>query len=108
MSDFDDLKKRALEIRARYDALNREKGQPLWSGKEYAMGIVGDIGRLMKFVMAKENLRTVEDVDEKFAHELSDCLWSLFVIADCYGVDLEQTFLKAMDALETRIKEEKR
>lgn len=108
MSDFNDLKKRALEIRSHYAELNRSEGQGAWSGKEYTMGFVGDVGDLVKLVMAKENLRHIDGVDEKLAHELSDCLWSILVIAEAYHVDLEKEFIKAMDKLETRIKEEKR
>ena len=40
------------------------------------------------------------------AHELSDCLWSVLVLADKYGVNLEASFLKTMDQLEKRIKNE--
>jgi NTP pyrophosphatase (non-canonical NTP hydrolase) len=108
MSDLNDLKRRALQIREQYAELSRSEGQATWSGKEYAMGFVGDVGDLIKLVMAKENLRYTDDVDAKLAHELSDCLWSLLVIADAYDVDLEAEFLKSMDKLQMRIKEEKR
>jgi len=42
-------------------------------------------------------------MDEKFEHELSDCLWSIMILADKYGVDLEYSFLRTMDELEKRI-----
>jgi len=108
MSDFGDLKKRALEIRQQYAELNKAQGEAAWTAKEYAMGFVGDVGDLLKLVMAKENLRHIDDVDARLTHELSDCLWSIFVIADCYGVELDETFAQAMDELETRIQEKKR
>jgi NTP pyrophosphatase (non-canonical NTP hydrolase) len=103
MSDIAELRKRALEVRRRYNELNAKDGHGEWGGKEYAMGFVGDVGELMEFVMAKENLRRGEDVDKKLAHELSDCLWSVLTIADYYNVDLEREFLQTMDALEQRI-----
>ena len=40
------------------------------------------------------------EVDRKLAHELSDCLWSVLVLAHAYDVDLEQEFLRTMGELE--------
>lgn len=103
MNDLKDLQKRALDIRLKYAELNKKDGHDAWAGKEYAMGFAGDFGDLMKLVMAKENLRGIDDVDKKLAHELSDCLWSLLVLANHYSVNLEHEFLKTMDELEVRI-----
>ena len=66
-------------------------------------GLVGDVGDLSKIIMAKEGLRDMENVDTKLAHELSDCLWSVLVLADKYKIDLASEFMKNMDALEERI-----
>jgi uncharacterized protein YabN with tetrapyrrole methylase and pyrophosphatase domain len=98
-----DLQARALEIRRKYDKLSAKDGHDKWNGKEFMMGFVGDVGDLTKIIMAKENLRTMENIDTKLAHELSDCLWSVLVLADHYKVDLEQEFAKTMDELEQRI-----
>lgn len=105
MSDIAALQKRALEIRKKYSALNRKNGHDQWDGKEYIMGFVGDVGDLIKLVMAKENLRSIKDVDAKLAHELADCLWSVLVLANHYNVDLQKEFLKTMDELEKRIED---
>jgi NTP pyrophosphatase (non-canonical NTP hydrolase) len=67
-------------------------------------GFVGDVGDLMKIIMAKEGVREMDNIDEKLKHELSDCLWSVIVLADKYGVNLEESFMKTMDDLEKRIK----
>jgi len=48
----------------------------------------------------KPGARPIADVDRKLAHELSDCLWSVLVLAKLYGCDLEKEFLKTMDELE--------
>ncbi len=69
-------------------------------------GLVGDIGDLMKLVMAKEGWRAGDDIDNKLAHELSDCLWVLLVLADRYNIKLDETFLKTMDELDSRIAKE--
>ncbi|HKR81729.1 MAG TPA: MazG nucleotide pyrophosphohydrolase domain-containing protein [Candidatus Saccharimonadales bacterium] len=105
MSQFTDLQKRALEIRQKYSQLNTKNGHEAWAGKEYMMGFVGDVGDLAKLVMAKENLRHIENVDAKLAHELSDCLWSVLVLANHYDVDLAAEFTKTMDELEKRIED---
>lgn len=66
-------------------------------------GFVGDVGDLMKLVMAKSGVRTIPDTDRKLAHELSDCLWSVLVLARLYDVDLEKEFLRTMDEIEARV-----
>ena len=53
--------------------------------------------------MTKENLRDIPDVDAKLAHELADCLWSILVIANYYGLDLEKEFKKTMVHIADRI-----
>lgn len=103
MSSISELQRRAVEIRQKYAKQNRKDGHDKWDGKAYMMGFVGDVGDLTKLVMAKENLRHIDDTNAKLAHELSDCLWSVLVLAAQYGVDLEQEFLKTMDKLEQRI-----
>ena len=57
----------------------------------------------MKLVMAKAGARQIEEVDRKLAHELSDCLWSVLVLADACGVDLERAFLLTMTELEAKL-----
>ena len=44
--------------------------------------------------------RAIADHDSRLAHELSDCLWSILVLAQLYDVDLEKEFLATMNALE--------
>ena len=68
-------------------------------------GFVGDVGDLSKLIMAKRGLRggIGDDIDEKLAHELADCLWSVCVLADKYDVDLEAAFTKTMDELDERL-----
>jgi NTP pyrophosphatase (non-canonical NTP hydrolase) len=64
---------------------------------------VGDVGDLMKLVMAKAGARHIADTDKKLAHELSDCLWSVLVLAKEYNVDLEKEFFATMAEIETKI-----
>lgn len=101
--DIKDLQERAIEIRNKYSELEKQTiGRP-WTNQELMEGFVGDVGDLMKLVMAKEGVRKGENVDEKLAHELSDCLWSILVLASKYNINLEEQFLNTMNQLEDRI-----
>jgi NTP pyrophosphatase (non-canonical NTP hydrolase) len=98
--EFRELEQRALAIRGRYASLERRRYSRAWTREEIALGFVGDVGDLMKLVLAREGVRAIPDAAEKLAHELADCLWSLLVLADAYEVDLQQAFLRTMDELE--------
>src|SRR5437868_1451804 len=82
------LTARARRIRVLYGALETKRSGRAWSVPELAQGFVGDVGDLMKLVMAKEGRRTSKekDVDAALAHELADCLWAVLVLADAYNV----------------------
>ncbi len=100
---FQELQERALVIRGRYAEREKRQHGREWTNEEIALGLVGDVGDLVKLVVAKEGMRTVDRVDEKLAHELSDCLWVLLVLSKKYGIDLETSFLKTMDELEQKM-----
>ncbi len=53
-------------------------------------------------------MRNIPDIQEKLAHELSDCLWSVIVLAHNYDVDLEAAFFATMDMLAELIEKQKR
>jgi NTP pyrophosphatase (non-canonical NTP hydrolase) len=97
------LQDRALAVRRRYAALERQRYGREWTDEEIALGFVGDVGDLMKLVQARNGVRAIPDADARLAHELADCLWSVLVLADAYGVDLERAFVTTMDELERHI-----
>lgn len=99
---FDDLQQRAVEIRNKYDKLNKQSNVT-WNEQDLMAGFVGDVGELSKIVMAKHCLRPMDDVDAKLSHELSDCLWSVLVLANKYDIDLKKEFMKTMDHLDQKI-----
>ncbi len=105
MSDIKDLQKRALQIRKRYEKFEKQRTGKVWSNKDLAMGFVVDVGELVELIMAKEGARSVDDLDKKLKHELADCLWCVFVLANNYEIDIEQIFLKTMDELDVRLDE---
>ena len=103
MANLSDLQQRAQAIREKYNQLNVADGHKQWHADDYVSGFVGDVGDLVKLVMAKEGKRRgPADIDVAISHELGDCLWSLLVIANHYSIDLEQAFTKTMDELDKR------
>jgi NTP pyrophosphatase (non-canonical NTP hydrolase) len=94
------MQRRALSVRQQYEAHERERyGQP-WSLEQLTLGLVGDVGDLVKLIQARQGVRDVADAESALAHELSDILWSLIVIAERCDVDLEASFTRTMDELD--------
>lgn len=103
-----DLACRAQEVRHLYDELNEEHGRPAWDASAFMLGFTADIGSLAKLIMARQGLREAESLDDRLAHELADCLWSILILAAECQIDLEQAFPKTMRDLELRITDERR
>jgi NTP pyrophosphatase (non-canonical NTP hydrolase) len=101
--ELSSLSDRAMQIHAAFAARARRTGHRPWTREEVMQGFVGDVGDLMKLVMAKAGARPIPDTDRKLAHELSDCLWSVLVLAQLYQVDLEKEYRRTMDELEQKL-----
>jgi len=103
MSNIKELTSRAVDIKNKYHKLEKEKYGKEWTTSQIMQGFVGDVGDLMKLIMAKDGIREAKDVNKKIAHELSDCLYSILVLSKKLNVDIESEFLKTMDELEQKI-----
>ena len=101
--EFGQLVKRAMEIRRQYEAKEKQLYGSAWTNEEIALGFVGDVGDLAKLVVAQNGKRNISDSQEKLAHELADCLWSVIVLAELHNVNLETAFIKTMDELEAHL-----
>lgn len=101
--EFEALRQRALEIRQQYARLEQQSYGRAWSPEEITLGFVGDVGDLTKLVMAAAGMRRIPQATQKLGHELADCLWSILVLADALGVDLQRAFLETMDELEQQM-----
>lgn len=97
------LQARALEIRSLFDRRNLHQTGQRWTRQDLLLGFVGDVGDLAKLGIAHEGRRDIPDFQAKTAHELADCLWSLLVLADEYGVDLTQSFVDLCDNLQATL-----
>ncbi|MEO6873240.1 MAG: MazG nucleotide pyrophosphohydrolase domain-containing protein [Opitutaceae bacterium] len=98
------LSARARQVHELYAALETKRGGRPWTRAELAQGFVGDVGDLMKLLMAKDGLRPAAQLDDRLAHEFGDCLWCLLVLAEASGVDLEKAFHHTMNDLVRRLK----
>ena len=101
--NFDDVIGRALEVRRLYERYEQERYGRSWTDEEITLGFLGDMGDLAKLVLAKNGVRAIPDAQEKLAHELADCLWSVIVLADLHGIDLEEAFRRTMTEIEEHI-----
>lgn len=100
---FDEAAKLALSVRSDYEKLETSLYGRCWNKEELALGFVGDVGDLCKLVLADSGIREIAEHKSKLAHELSDCLWSLFVLADKCDIELEASFIETMQALKSHI-----
>lgn len=91
---FSDLEKSALQLNELYEQLEIKRYGRIWTTGELALGFVGDVGDLAKLVQASAGIRDIDDCKAKLGHELSDCLWSIIVLANKCGVDLEGEFVR--------------
>ena len=103
---FSDLEKSALLLNELYERLEIEKYGRVWTTEELALGFVGDVGDLAKLIQANAGIRNIDDCRAKLGHELSDCLWSIIVLANKCGIDLEAEFVRNTRELSTHIASE--
>ena len=91
---FSDLENAALQLNKLYERLEVKRYGRVWTTQELALGFMGDVGDLAKLIQADAGVRTIDDVKSKLGHELSDCLWSILVLANKCGIDLEAEFVR--------------
>ena len=103
--EFLKIMERAGEIRRQYEVQEKQLYGSAWNSEEIALGFVGDVGDLAKLIVAENGKRKIANSKEKLAHELSDCLWSVIVLAQLHDIDLENSFIDTMNELENHLLE---
>ena len=91
---FIEFEKAALDLNELYEQLELKRYGRVWTTQEIALGFVGDVGDLAKLIQANAGVRDIEDCQAKLGHELSDCLWSILILANKCGIDLQTAFVK--------------
>lgn len=104
--NFRDLEKSALQLNELYEQLETKRYGRIWSTEELALGFVGDVGDLAKLIQAHNGIRTIDDHHEKLGHELSDCLWSIMVLANKCGINLEAEFIRNIREISEHVSNE--
>jgi NTP pyrophosphatase (non-canonical NTP hydrolase) len=92
--NFSDMEKAAIRLNGLYEQLEVKRWGRAWTTQELALGFVGDVGDLAKLVQAHAGVRSIDDCHAKLGHELSDCLWSILVLANKCGIDLQAEFTR--------------
>ena len=103
--EFQKLINRAMDLRRQYEEKEKQLyGAP--STSEYiAQGFAGDVNNLVKLIMLESGKRAIASNKEKIQSQLAHCLWSVIVLAKMQDIDLEQSFMEAMDRLENHLLE---
>jgi len=105
-TNFSELERLALHLNTLYEQLEVNRYGRVWTTQELALGFMGDVGDLAKLIQAHAGVRSIDDCKAKLGHELSDCLWSIIVIADKCGIDLETEFLRNTRELSEHVSSE--
>ena len=105
-NNFQKMMDKVVEVKAKYETIEPKT----WGINQAFMGMVKDIGELSKILMAHEGYREDLDKDTKKAleHQLTDVLYSIMVIGDKTGIDLEKSFWETMEEIEKKIDKESR
>ena len=103
---YRELEESALKLNELYEELEIKLYGRVWTTEELALGFVGDIGDLAKLLQANAGIRKIDDFKSKLGHEFSDCLWSVMVLANKCGIDLETEFSKNIKELMEHVSKE--
>ena len=103
--DFQKIIHRAMDLRRQYEIKETNLyGSPSTS-VNIAEGFAGDVNNLVKLVEAEHGQRQIANSKEKLDAQLAHCLWSVVVLANMHNVNLENSFMEAMDRLENHLLE---
>ena len=104
--NLEDLQNLALRLNELYEQLEIKRYGRVWTTEELALGFVGDVGDLAKLIQAHAGVRHIDDCKAKLGHELSDCLWSIIVLAHKCGIDLQAEFVRNTTELTEHVSRE--
>lgn len=104
--NLEDLQNLALRLNELYEQLEIKRYGRVWTTEELALGFVGDVGDLAKLIQADAGVRHIDDCKAKLGHELSDCLWSIIVLAHKCGIDLQAEFVRNTTELTEHVSRE--
>ncbi|MCZ2848526.1 hypothetical protein [Modestobacter sp. VKM Ac-2978] len=99
--DLESARRRAMEVRALYEAIERRVNGQVWTLQELMLGFGNGVGTVGRLVLAHEGTWEIDgDADAQLAHKLSESLWWVIVIAERLGIDISTAFADTMDTIE--------
>ena len=81
--NFNELMQQAMNVRSKYEHLEKEKYGREWTGEELMLGFMKDVGDLAKLVQAKEGVREV-------ANNVDSARSQVAVLGDFLGSDAQR------------------
>ena len=98
---LESARRRAMEVRALYEAIERRVNGQVWTLQELLLGFGNDVGTVGRLVLAHDGTWEIDgNVDAQLAHKLSESLWWVIVIAERLGIDISAAFADTMDRIE--------
>lgn len=96
---------RAMDLRSQYEKKEKQLYGSPSTAEDIARGFLGDVNVLVKVLQPEQGKHEILNRREKLGSQLSHCLWSVIVLARMHDIDLEQSFMEAMDRLENHLLE---
>lgn len=103
--DVAEISAETRRTRARFAQFEVSRYGRAWTPEEIMLGLVGDVKDLAKLVQSAAGVRAIPDLDDKSAHEIADCLWAVFALAQAHQVDLEAAFTSTIGQLDAWLDE---
>lgn len=98
---LESARKRALEIRALYEVLERRINGKEWTLHELMLGFTNDVGIVGRLILANDGTWDIEgDVTAQLEHKLAESLWWVIVLAERLNIDITDAFTATMDRIE--------
>lgn len=94
-----------MDLRRQYEGKEKQfYGSPM-TDEDIVQGFLGDVNNLVKLIRAEHGKLTIANSREKLEAQLAHCLWSVIVLSKIHNIELEQSFMEAMDRLEAHLLE---
>ena len=100
-----ELNERTRKIKQGYESLRKSRGENVWLTSDYAQGLVGDVGDLMKLVSERRRKGGSKKLDRAIAKELSDCFYMIVAMSQELNIDLVKEYEINLEFLEQQLKE---
>ena len=94
-----------MDLRRQYEKKELQLYGAASTSEVIAQGFSGDVNNLVKLIMVEPGKRAIANSKEKLESQLAHCLWSVIVLAKMHNIELEQSFMEAMDRLENHLLE---